>query len=62
MNLTGKTCLVTGANSGLGFAMAQRFAAQGAGTVMVCRNRGKGEKAVLEIKKRFLSHKKVDNY
>ncbi|KPL09027.1 MAG: hypothetical protein AMS26_23395 [Bacteroides sp. SM23_62] len=51
MNLTGKTCLVTGANSGLGFAVAKRFAAQGAGTVMVCRNRGKGEKAVLEIKK-----------
>jgi NAD(P)-dependent dehydrogenase (short-subunit alcohol dehydrogenase family) len=53
MNLFGKTCLVTGANSGLGFAVAKRFAAQGAGTVMVCRNNEKGEKAMLEIKREF---------
>ncbi len=46
MNLNGKTCLVTGANSGLGFATAKQFAAQGADTLIVCRNKEKGEKTI----------------
>ena len=51
MNLSEKTCLITGANTGLGLAVAKQFAAQGAETILLCRNKERGEKAVLEIKK-----------
>lgn len=51
MTFTGKTCLITGASSGLGFAVAKRFADEGALTVILCRNQERGEKAVLELKK-----------
>jgi NAD(P)-dependent dehydrogenase (short-subunit alcohol dehydrogenase family) len=50
MDYTGKNCLITGANSGLGFAVANRFAALGADTILVCRNKDKGEKAIIKIK------------
>jgi len=51
MNLSGTTCLITGANSGLGFAVAKRFAAQSAETILLCRNQEKGKNAILEIKR-----------
>lgn len=51
MDYSGKNCLITGANSGLGFALAKRFAALGAETIMVCRNHEKGKQSVLDIKK-----------
>ena len=51
MDLTDKTCIVTGASSGLGFAIAKRFATLGADTVLVCRNKAKGEEAIVEIEK-----------
>lgn len=44
-DLTGKIALVTGANSGIGFATAQGLAQRGATVVMLCRNRDKGEAA-----------------
>lgn len=37
-NLNGKTCLITGANSGLGFAIATQFAEKGAHVIMACRS------------------------
>ncbi len=43
--MKGKICMVTGANSGIGFAAAEGFAAQGAHVAMVCRNRERGEEA-----------------
>ncbi len=43
MKLEGKTCLITGANSGLGFATAKRFAAEGANVILVCRDKEKLE-------------------
>lgn len=43
---SGKTCLVTGANSGLGFASAQLLAARGARVIMACRNVARGQRAV----------------
>ncbi len=46
-----KTCLVTGANSGVGRAAAKALAASGAAVIMVCRNRDKGEAARAEIVK-----------
>ncbi|TFG95188.1 MAG: SDR family oxidoreductase [Calditrichales bacterium] len=36
MKLSEKTCLITGANSGLGFAVAKRFAESGAKTILLC--------------------------
>jgi NAD(P)-dependent dehydrogenase (short-subunit alcohol dehydrogenase family) len=50
MTFSGKNCLITGANSGLGFAVSKRFAHMGANTIMLCRSREQGENAVLEIK------------
>jgi NAD(P)-dependent dehydrogenase (short-subunit alcohol dehydrogenase family) len=51
MNLSGKTCLVTGANSGLGFEITKLLATHGAETVMLCINEEVGERAILEIKR-----------
>ncbi|MCZ6479171.1 MAG: SDR family oxidoreductase [candidate division NC10 bacterium] len=49
--LTGKTCMVTGANAGIGKATALGLAKMGATVVMVCRNRKRGEAALTEIKR-----------
>ena len=48
-DLTGKTCLVTGANSGIGKATALGLAKMNANVVMICRNLEKGEAARQEI-------------
>src|ERR1700749_51108 len=50
-DLTGKLAVVTGANSGLGFGLARRLSAAGAGVGMVLRNRAKGEPAIVEIRR-----------
>ena len=39
MTLSGKNCLVTGANTGLGLAIAKKFAHLGANTLMLCRDK-----------------------
>ncbi|WP_336001619.1 oxidoreductase [Halorientalis halophila] len=49
-DLTGKTVIVTGANSGLGFEATEAFAASGAEVVMACRSRDRGESAAEEIR------------
>lgn len=48
--ITGKVCLVTGANSGIGKVTATELARMGARVVMVCRDRRRGEAALAEIK------------
>ena len=45
----GKTVVVTGANSGLGFHTSMAFARKGARVIMACRNQDKGEKARQQI-------------
>jgi len=49
--LEGKTCLVTGANSGMGKETALALAQMKATVVMVCRNKDKGDAARREISK-----------
>src|SRR5258707_9843813 len=43
--LSGKVCMVTGANSGLGYQIALALEQMGATLVLVCRNKQKGEEA-----------------
>ena len=47
--MTGRVCLVTGANAGIGRATAIGLARMGATVVMVCRSRERGESAQTEI-------------
>ncbi len=49
MNMTNKLCVITGANSGIGFETARELAKQGAFIVMVCRNEDKALEAKEEI-------------
>lgn len=48
--MQGKVCLITGANSGMGYVTALELAKLGASIVMVCRNQAKGEQAQALIK------------
>jgi NAD(P)-dependent dehydrogenase (short-subunit alcohol dehydrogenase family) len=49
VDMTGKTCLVTGGNSGIGKATALGLASMGATVVIVCRDKEKGEAALSQI-------------
>lgn len=50
--MVGKICLVTGANSGIGYAISLGLAKMGATVVMVCRNKSRGQMALTKIKKK----------
>jgi len=47
----GKTSIVTGANSGIGLAVATKLAKMGGGVVLVCRDQSRGEAALESIRK-----------
>jgi retinol dehydrogenase 14 len=49
MQMTGKVCLVTGSNSGIGKETSLALAQMGATLVMVVRSKEKGQKALEEI-------------
>lgn len=49
--MSGKVCIVTGANSGIGKETALGLAHMGARVVMVCRNAEKGKAALEEIRR-----------
>lgn len=49
--MRGKTCLVTGANSGIGREVVAGLAAQGARVLMICRHRGRAEDAIEDVRR-----------
>lgn len=48
--MNNKTCLITGANSGIGFATAMGLARLGSHVIIVSRNAQRGEEAIRQIK------------
>lgn len=50
-DLSGKTIIVTGGNSGLGYESVKAYAEKGAHVILACRNLEKGEQAKTEIMK-----------
>ena len=49
-SMSGRTCMITGASSGIGRATALDLARMGADLVLVCRNRGRADETVEEIR------------
>ncbi|KAK7380553.1 hypothetical protein VNO78_33066 [Psophocarpus tetragonolobus] len=49
IQIPGKNCIVTGANSGIGYATAEGLAKRGATVYLVCRNKERGQEAVSDI-------------
>jgi NAD(P)-dependent dehydrogenase (short-subunit alcohol dehydrogenase family) len=50
VDMTGKRCLVTGANSGIGFETARALADLGAEVVLLCRSGERGDQAAQRIR------------
>ena len=40
--LKGKTAIITGANSGIGYELAKKLVSEGCDVVLACRNKDKG--------------------
>ncbi|KAF5177004.1 Dehydrogenase/reductase SDR family member [Thalictrum thalictroides] len=49
VQIQGKNCIVTGANSGIGYATAEGLAKRGGNVYMVCRSKERGEAALSKI-------------
>jgi NAD(P)-dependent dehydrogenase (short-subunit alcohol dehydrogenase family) len=49
-DLTNKTIIVTGANSGIGKAASTQLAGMGANVVMMCRSKERGEQALQDVR------------
>jgi len=60
VDLTGKVCIVTGANSGIGYATAREIARLKAHVIMACRNKQRGEEALKKIKEELGEDSQVE--
>jgi NAD(P)-dependent dehydrogenase (short-subunit alcohol dehydrogenase family) len=49
-DLSGKTIVITGANSGIGYETARTCAERGAHTILACRDENRGRKAIEKIR------------
>jgi NAD(P)-dependent dehydrogenase (short-subunit alcohol dehydrogenase family) len=49
-SMSGRTCMITGASSGIGRSTALELARKGADLVLVCRDRGRADETVAEIR------------
>ena len=58
-DMTGKTVVVTGGSSGIGLETAVALARAGADTVITARDRGRGEAALADVRRRS-GHDRVD--
>ena len=54
-----QVCIVTGANTGIGFQTCVELCSRGSTVVLACRSRDKGEKAIDDISKRSLTGKAI---
>ena len=52
-DLSGKTAIITGANSGTGYEVSKALAGKGTEVIMACRDVEKGELAAAKIKEEF---------
>lgn len=59
VDLTGKTCIVTGANTGIGKETAAELARRGAHVIMACRSAERGNAAKQDILKAYGSESKT---
>jgi len=48
--MSGKVCVITGANTGIGRVVARELACQGARVVLACRSRERSEAALAEVR------------
>ena len=57
-DLSGKIAVVTGANSGMGYATAAALSDAGAHVIMLCRDKERGQDALLKLKE--VPHRSLD--
>ncbi len=58
-NLKGKTAIITGGNTGLGYQISMELARKNSKIVIACRKKESGEKAIKEIEKKL--NRKIDH-
>ena len=51
LDMSGRVCLVTGANAGIGLCTSIALASRNASVHMLCRNRERGEEAVSDVRR-----------
>lgn len=56
----GRTCIVTGANSGIGFVVARELAKMKGAVTLVCRDNEKGKAALNEIRRAAAGNRAVE--